>query len=69
MKVTDTTNLLTRAEAAQLLGVSAQTLAVWACTGRYHLPYIKVGRLPRYRRVDIENWLVGRRVGDAGVAE
>lgn len=40
--------LLTRREAAVYLGVSEQTLAIWKCTGRYNLPYIKIGRLVKY---------------------
>jgi len=49
--------LLTRDEAAELLGIAVQTLALWHSTGRYNLPCIKVGRLVRYRRADIEEWL------------
>lgn len=41
--------LLSRQEAAEYLGVKPQTLAVWATTKRYDLPYVKVGRLPKYR--------------------
>lgn len=47
-------------EAAQVLGVSLSTLAVWRCTGRYNLPYIKVGRKIRYRLADLEAWLETR---------
>jgi excisionase family DNA binding protein len=49
--------LLTRTEAAQYLGVSDQTLADWACTKRYPLPVVKVGRLVRYRVSDLESFL------------
>jgi len=45
--------LLTRKEAAELLGVSSGTLAVWLCCKRYDLPYIKVGRLVKYDYDDI----------------
>ena len=41
--------LLTRKEAAEFLGLAPQTLAVWASTRRYDLPYIRVGRAVRYR--------------------
>lgn len=35
------------------LGVSAGTLSVWRCTGRYPLPFVKVGRRVRYRIGDL----------------
>ena len=52
--------LLTRPQAAQLLGVQVQTLAIWASTGRYALPFVKVGRSVRYRRSDLERFLEAR---------
>lgn len=41
--------LLSRVEAAAYLGVAKQTLAIWACTNRYDLPYVKIGKLVKYR--------------------
>ena len=41
---------------AKELKVTVGTLAVWRCTGRYDLPYIKVGSLVRYIRPGIEEW-------------
>lgn len=35
---------------AEALGVSTQTLANWRCTRRNPLPYVKIGRMVRYRR-------------------
>jgi hypothetical protein len=35
--------LLTEDEAADILGVTPQTLSVWRCTKRYPLPFIKAG--------------------------
>ena len=49
--------LLTRAEAAVYLGVKIQTLALWASTGRYDLPFVKVGRLSKYRQSDLDEFL------------
>ena len=49
--------LLTREEAAEYLGVSKGTLDVWACTKRYDLPFIKVGRLCKYRLSDLNAFL------------
>ena len=54
--------LLSRPEAAAFLGIAEGTLAVWASTKRYSLPYIKVGRLVKYRLSDLEKFLEDRRV-------
>lgn len=56
-----TAGLMTREQAAQYLGIAPQTLAAWAATGRYSLPFVKLGRLVRYRRVDLDAWLESRR--------
>lgn len=53
-------NLLSPMEASLLLGVSVDTLSVWRCTGRYNLPFVKVGRLVRYRKSDLDTWLENR---------
>ena len=58
--------LLSASDVATLLGVSISTLAIWRCTQRYPLPYLKVGRLVRYRRADIEKFLVERTVSGRG---
>ncbi len=42
-------DLLTRREAAAYLGVTPETLAVWASTRRYPLRFVKIGRLAKYR--------------------
>lgn len=58
--MTDTSKekqLLTRREAAEFLGTKEHTLAVWATTKRYPLPYIKVGSLVKYRLRDLEQFL------------
>ena len=55
--------LLNEDEAAQILTVEPQTLAVWRSTGRYNLPFIRMGRLIRYRRADLDAWLESRVVG------
>lgn len=44
-------------DAAHILGVKTSTLAVWRSTGRYDLPYMKVGRLIRYRVSDLADFL------------
>lgn len=55
-----TERLLTREEAAAILGVKAQTLAVWHSYRRYPLPVVKVGRAVRYRLADIERFIESR---------
>ena len=47
-------------ETSQYLGVTRETLAVWRTTRRYELPYIKVGRLVKYRQADLNKWLEQR---------
>ena len=54
--------LLNRKEAAEILGVKENTLAIWKSTHRYNLPAIKVGRLVRYRLCDILAFLERRTV-------
>ena len=56
-------DLLSRAAAAEYIGVKPQTLAVWASTRRYSLPYVKSGRLVKYRRSDLDAWLASRTIG------
>ena len=52
--------LLSNNEAARLLGIKPETLAVWRSEQRYEIPYIKVGRCVRYRLSDLENWISSR---------
>lgn len=52
--------LLTRKEAAFMLRLRPNTLAVWATKGRYakELPVIRLGRnVVRYRRSDVERFI------------
>ena len=52
--------LLDERSAAKAIDVAPNTLAVWRSTGRYKLPFIKVGRKVRYRREDLLVWLSER---------
>lgn len=58
-------NLLGNEAAADYLGVTPRTLEVWRCTKRHAIPYIKVGRLVKYRQADLDNWLTAQTVGAA----
>jgi len=53
-------DLLDEQAAAALLTVAPGTLGVWRSTGRYGLPFLKVGRNVRYRRSDLLAWLERR---------
>ena len=55
--------LMTRVEAAEYLGLRPQTLAIWKLTGRNGLPCIKVGRLVKYRRSDLDAFLQRNTIG------
>lgn len=52
--------LLDEKQAAEHLTLSPGTLQVWRSTGRYALPFIKVGRNVRYRLDDLNAWLAAR---------
>ena len=60
--------LLTPDEVSSLLGVTKHTLAVWRSSGRYNLPFIKAGRLVRYRQSDIDRFLDEQCCQSTGVA-
>lgn len=59
----ESSRLLTPQEVGRILGVSPETLNTWRATKRYDLPYVKTGRLVRYRRRDVEAFIVSRTVG------
>ncbi len=54
--------LLNRREAAELLGTTEGTLAVWTCNKRYNLPVVKVGRLVKYKLSDLITFIDNRTV-------
>lgn len=55
--------LLSRREAAAYLGIAEQTLSIWKCTQRYALPFVKIGRLVKYRKVDLDAFIERNRRG------
>lgn len=55
-----TRELVDEKEAARILDNSPGTLSVWRSTGRYNLPFVKIGRSVRYRRTDLLAWLEQR---------
>lgn len=58
--------LLTRKEAASYLGVTPETLAVWHSTKRYPLPMVKIGRLCKYKKSDLDAFIALRTIGVVG---
>lgn len=62
--MTNTTDLLTRSEAAEYLRVSRWYLDTAGAEGP---PYMRIGRLIRYRRADIDHWLALNTVTSAAV--
>lgn len=52
--------LLTSKQAADYICVAPDTLAVWRCTGRYNIPYIKIGSKVRYREQSLDIFLEQR---------
>jgi hypothetical protein len=53
--------MLTQEEAADLLSISPATLATWRCTGRYDLPFVRIGRAIRYLEADVLAFINKRR--------
>ena len=63
MTIAVASDLLTREQAADYLGIKPQTLAAWASTKRYALPYVLIGRAVRYRRAELDRFIESRTVG------
>jgi excisionase family DNA binding protein len=53
-------DLVDEIEAAEILDLAPGTLSVWRSTGRYGIPFIKVGRKVRYSRTALNAWLESR---------
>lgn len=56
----DADQLLDEQAAATYLDLKPGTLSVWRSTGRYAIPFVKIGRNVRYRRADLDAWLEQR---------
>lgn len=65
-KATIASEMKTREQAAEYLGFRPQTLSVWATTGRYDLPFVRVGRSVRYRLSDLDAFIAARTVTSTG---
>ncbi len=49
-------DLLTAEDVSKITGLSLETLAQWR-SKKIHLPYLKIGRLIRYDKRDVETYL------------
>ncbi len=54
---TENAVLLNNDQSAAYIGVMPRTLEVWRCTKRHQIPYIKVGRLVKYRKSALDAFL------------
>lgn len=50
--------LLKPKEAADYIGFTAGTLAVWRCTGRHNLRFVKIGRTIFYPKSGLDAFLL-----------
>lgn len=62
MQIPETTTTATEPlfpenEAAALINVKTPTLRTWRCNKRHPLPYVKIGRMIRYRKSDIDRFI------------
>lgn len=55
-------DLLNEDQAASVLQVKPNTLAVWRSTKRYAIPFVKIGACVRYKRADLEAFIQENRV-------
>jgi excisionase family DNA binding protein len=53
-KIPSQNKLLNTDEVAEILGIKPQTLSVWISTKRYPIRSLKIGRLRKFRREDVE---------------
>lgn len=58
--IVDSNKLLNEIDAAAFLDVAPGTLQGWRSTGRYNLPFVKIGRSVKYKLSDLESWFESR---------
>jgi excisionase family DNA binding protein len=56
------TDLLDTQAAASYLNIKPHTLEIWRSVRRHEIPYIRVGKLIRYRRSVLDAWLEARTI-------
>ena len=55
--------ILTTKQAADYLCLTEATLTTWRCTKAVRVPFIKLGRSVRYRKVDLDAFIKSNVVG------
>ncbi len=63
LKVIESGNLLTPQQAADFLGIKLST--IYSLCMRKAVPFIKIGKLNRFRRQDLDKWIEGKIQGEA----
>ncbi|MDR2737519.1 MAG: helix-turn-helix domain-containing protein [Puniceicoccales bacterium] len=58
-KIPSQNKLLNTEEVAEILGIKPQTLSVWISTKRYPIRSLKIGRLRKFRREDVDAFMEG----------
>ena len=58
--------MMTRKQASEYLGIKEQTLACWSSNNRYGLPYYKIGRKVKYKLEDLQNFIQRNQFGLGG---
>jgi predicted site-specific integrase-resolvase len=66
--IQSTIRLLIPRAAANLLNVSEKTLANWRCSG-FGPPFVRVGRLIRYREADLHDFILRNRRSSTSAVE
>lgn len=56
-------DLVTSKEAARYLGVCPATIMKWRVRNRYNLPFIRIGRMCKYRLSDLAKFLENHTFG------
>ncbi len=59
-KIKSIVSLVSPDAVAKDLNITEGTLQVWRSTGRYDLPYIKIGGKVMYRITDVNNFIESR---------
>ena len=63
LKIIESGNLLTPQQAADYLGIKLST--IYSLCMRKTIPFVKIGRLNRFRMQDLNKWIESHRQGEA----
>ena len=63
----NSSTLKSRQEAASYLNIKPNTLAVWGSSGRYDLPFVKIGRRVMYRLEDLDAFIARNTVSGGAI--